>query len=66
MPHHPCNPVDIIPAGPGVEVIIDIGRGERAEIAAMITAESLKALDLRRGKKVGISFKASAVKFIED
>lgn len=53
--------IDIIPAGNGVEVIVDIG----LEIAAMLTEESVKRLDLKRGKKVWISFKASAVKFIE-
>jgi molybdopterin-binding protein len=53
--------VDIIPAGVGVEVIMDIG----VEIAALITAESVKMLGLDCGKKVWVSFKASAAKFIE-
>ena len=53
--------VDIVPAGPGVEVIIDIG----VEVAALVTAESVKKLELDCGKKVWISFKASAVKFVE-
>lgn len=54
--------VDIIPAGAGVEVIVDIG----LEIAALITAESVKILQLHCGKKVWVSFKASAVKYIEE
>jgi molybdopterin-binding protein len=53
---------DIVPAGVGVEVIVDIG----VEVAALITAESVKALELRCGKKVWISFKASAVKYVEE
>jgi len=56
---------DIIPAGPGVEIVVDIGKGKSVEIAAMITAESVKKLDLTYGIRVGINFKASAVKFIE-
>ncbi len=54
--------VDIIPAGVGVEVIVDIG----VEIAALVTAESVKALGLGCGKKVWVSFKASAVKYVEE
>ncbi len=57
--------VDIVRAGAGVEVIVDIGGQVRTEVAAMITAESVKALELRCGKKVWISFKASAAKYVE-
>jgi molybdopterin-binding protein len=53
--------VDIEPVGVGVEVIVDIG----TEVAALITAESVEALELHCGKKVWVSFKASAVKYIE-
>jgi len=53
--------VDIIPAGVGIEVVVDIGM----EIAALLTAESVKSLDLRCGKRVWVSFKASAVKYVE-
>ena len=53
--------VDIIPAGVGVEVIVDIG----TEIAALITNESVNALGLCCGKKVWVSFKASAAKYLE-
>ncbi|MHC4658488.1 MAG: ABC transporter ATP-binding protein [Planctomycetota bacterium] len=57
--------VDIMPAGVGVETIVDIGVGDRIEVAALITSESVKLLDLHRGKKVWVSFKASAVKYVE-
>ncbi len=58
--------VDIVPVGGGVEVIVDIGRDKSVEIAALITAESVRALQLRSGKKVWMSFKASAAKYIEE
>jgi molybdopterin-binding protein len=57
---------DIVRAGPGVEVIVNIGRDKAVEIAAMVTTESTKELDLKIGKKVWISFKASAAKYIEE
>ncbi|MFQ6035298.1 MAG: ABC transporter ATP-binding protein [Sedimentisphaerales bacterium] len=73
--------VDIIPAGIGVEVIVDIGRDPAPstllrtslreprqgsmEIAALVTTESVKGLQLRCGKKVWVSFKASAVKYVK-
>ena len=53
--------VDIVPAGNGVEIIVDVG----LEIAAMLTEESVKSLKLQCGKKVWVGFKASAVKFVE-
>ncbi|MHC4618975.1 MAG: ATP-binding cassette domain-containing protein [Planctomycetota bacterium] len=53
--------VDMAPAGGGVEVIVDIG----VEVAALITAESAEMLELRQGKKVWVSFKASAVNYVE-
>ena len=67
--------VDIVRNGLGVEVIVDISR-EKAkmqktmidnhmEVAALITAESAKTLNLHCGKNVCISFKASAVKYVE-
>lgn len=52
--------VDIVPAGMGIEIIVDIG----VEIAALLSAESAKALELGCGKKVWVSFKASAVKYV--
>ena len=54
--------VDIVPAGAGVEIIVDIG----VEIAAMVTSESVKSLKLDYGKKVWVSFKASAIKYVEE
>jgi len=54
--------MDIVPAGVGVEVIVDIG----VEVAALITAESVKTLELRCGKKVWVSFKASAIQYVEE
>ncbi|MHC4656035.1 MAG: ABC transporter ATP-binding protein [Planctomycetota bacterium] len=54
--------VDVVPASVGVEVIVDIG----VEIAALVTAESVKSLELGYGKKVWVSFKASAVKYAEE
>jgi molybdate/tungstate transport system ATP-binding protein len=54
--------VDVVPAGIGVEVIVDIG----VEIAALITTESVKSLELGCGKKIWVSFKASAVKYVEE
>jgi molybdopterin-binding protein len=53
--------VDIVPAGVGVEIIVDVG----LEIAATITTESVKTLKLSCGKKAWVSFKASAVKYVE-
>jgi len=57
--------VDIAPVGGGVEVIVDIGRGKSLEVAALITNEAVSALELRSGKKVWVTFKAAAAKFIE-
>lgn len=57
---------DILRAGSGIEVLIDIGLAEPVEVAAMVTADSVKALNLSCGKKVWVSFKASAAKFVEE
>ncbi len=57
--------VDIIPAATGIEVMIDVGAGKPVEVAAMISAESVKALELHCGKRVWISFKASAARYVE-
>ena len=56
---------DIAPAGGGVEIIVDIGVGEPVEIAALVTNEAVRALELRSGKKVWVTFKAAAAKFLE-
>lgn len=57
--------VDIIPAATGIEVLIDVGLGKPVEVAAMVSAESVKALELHCGKRVWISFKASAARYVE-
>ena len=57
--------VDIVPAGVGVETIVDIGVEASTEIAALITSESAEMLSLQYGKKVWVSFKASAVEYVE-
>jgi molybdopterin-binding protein len=65
--------VDIVRNGLGVEVIVDIGKDKQKAvndnklvIAALITSESAKLLNLCCGKKVCVSFKASAVKYVEE
>ncbi len=57
--------VDIVRMASGVEIIVDIGPGPQLKIAAIITGESAKELDLHCGRKVWVSFKASAVKYIK-
>ena len=52
--------MDFFPCIHGIEVQIDIG----IKITAHITHESVKALGLERGKKIWVSFKSTAVKFI--
>ena len=68
--------VDVVRDGLGVEVIVDISTekpqmqkittDKPVEVAALITAESAKTLNLHCGKKMCISFKASAVKYVEE
>lgn len=53
---------EIIPAKLGVEIHIDIG----IRLSAIITDKSLMKLKLVKGNTVWASFKASAVKFIEN
>ena len=57
--------LDIIPAGHGMEVLIDIGRDKPVELAALVTGESVESMGLHCGKKVRASFKASAIRYIE-
>jgi len=45
---------------------VDIGAGKRAEIAALVTKEAVSALGLTMDAKVWVSFKAAAVRFIEE
>ncbi len=51
---------DINPSKSGIEIVIDIG----IQLTAIISKTSLKKLNLSEGKKICISFKASAVRFI--
>jgi len=57
--------VDTVPARGAIEVIVSIGRSEPMEIAALVTAESARALDLCCGKKAWVSFKVSAARYME-
>jgi molybdopterin-binding protein len=51
---------DFIPSRTGVEVLVDIG----ILIHATITPESMSHLEIKEGKRIWISFKASAIRFI--
>jgi len=57
---------DILPAGSGVEVVVNIGKSKPVKLASLITRESTEALNVREGKRVWVSFKASAVKFVRE
>lgn len=52
---------EIVPGTKGHEITIDIG----IPVTAVISRKSMEILQLREGKKAWISFKASALKFIE-
>ena len=54
--------VDIVPARLGVEILVDVG----VEVAVLVTEESRRDLQLDFGRKVWISFKATAPRFVED
>ncbi|MCX5771404.1 MAG: ABC transporter ATP-binding protein [Candidatus Hydrogenedentes bacterium] len=54
--------IDVLRTPGGMEVLIDIG----AELAAMVTPESVAQLDLAPGENVWVSFKATAVRFVGD
>lgn len=47
-------------AGPGVEIVVDAG----AEFVALLSKTSYQKLQLKTGKKVWITFKASSVRFL--
>ncbi len=53
---------DVIPARLGLEVYVDVG----VQLAALLTAGSVERLGVRIGDEVWLSFKASAVRFVED
>lgn len=57
---------EITRCGPGYEVIIDIGKDGPLEIAATVTDKSVAGIGLEVGKNAWVSFKASAVRFVED
>jgi molybdopterin-binding protein len=57
---------EVTRCGLGYEVIVDIGKDASLEIAATVTDKSVAKLGLEVDKNVWVSFKASAVKFIED
>jgi molybdopterin-binding protein len=48
---------EVIPSSEGMEVMVDIG----VDIAVIVTQESCKRLNIEPGKKLWLSFKASAV-----
>jgi len=52
--------IEIVPTSSGIEIQLDIG----IAVYALITRESLEHLELQRGQKCHVHFKASAVKFI--
>jgi molybdopterin-binding protein len=52
---------EIVPARTGVEINVDIG----VPLFATITEQSLQHLEIREKQEVFVSFKATAVKFIE-
>ncbi len=54
--------LELIPQNTGIELIIDVG----VKFFVLVTEFSCDELKLREGKKVWISFKASAVRFIKN
>ncbi len=49
-------------AGSGLEIIVDAG----VELVVSVSQHSTTAMHLKPGKEVWLTFKASAVRFIED
>jgi len=58
--------VDIESTGTAVETTVDIGTTTCIQVTAIVTCESAADLDLKPGKKIWVSFKASAVQYIEE
>ncbi len=52
---------DLFPVRMGIEVIVDIG----VDIAALVTRGSARKLGLQPGRKVYVSIKAGAIKYLE-
>lgn len=57
----PGKVVDMAPARLGAELIIDIG----VKVAALVTSESMRRLDVECGSDVWVSLNASAARYIE-
>jgi ABC-type sugar transport system ATPase subunit len=51
---------DVVPRGNGMEIVVDTG----LKMSVLISKTSLHELDLRSGRPVWVSFKASACRFI--
>jgi molybdopterin-binding protein len=51
--------LEIIPAHFGVEILIDVG----VILSVLISRESLEKFNIKEGKLMWVSFKASSVKF---
>jgi molybdopterin-binding protein len=58
--------LEVVPVYGGTEVIVDIGTKQPLELAAMVSRQSADKLKLRKGKRIWVSFKASAIKFINE
>lgn len=56
------NIIEIIPIKNGIELLVDIG----IKISAMITQQSVDALQLNEKDKIWVSIKASAIKYISN
>ena len=53
---------DVAGAALGVEVVVDVG----AEVASLVTEAAVESLGLQPGKRVWMSFKATAGRFLEE
>ncbi len=53
--------IEMIPSMKGVELIIDV----KIKIAAIITSQSVDKLNIEEGKNVWLSFKATAINYID-
>ncbi|PIP55121.1 MAG: ABC transporter [Bacteroidetes bacterium CG23_combo_of_CG06-09_8_20_14_all_32_9] len=53
--------IDVFPAKMGMEIVTDMG----IKMTSIVSHESVKKLDLKKGREIWVSFKASAAKFIK-
>jgi molybdopterin-binding protein len=51
---------DFFPAGHGMEVIVDAG----VKLAATVTEQSFRGMNMERGARLFVSIKASAIRFM--